>query len=182
MAKSKNFTGQLDLICGDDILRPAMHHISFIDGFAYATNAHLGLRTSLKKHNFTDEEISIMNGKFIHKNAFKEIYKYDHIIVEADGFHCMKNEVKCVYPFSYEEQKFPDLEKAIKDLIDSPIDCVSDINFDIRYFEKIRKAFFMDGISFMKMTFYGRRKGCIIASTESDYPKDLILLMPTAPN
>lgn len=122
MKKQKNFKRKVSKICGNDEVRTILQYIYFEDGNLICTNAHILLIQSLKEHNFTDEEIEILNGKFLHKNVFDAIYKHDYVTVNKKGFKCVTGEVECVYSFSESPiGKYLEYKSVIPDGVYKPL-------------------------------------------------------------
>lgn len=92
----RNFNKKYPLwkACGDDDYRTGLHYISFANGYAYATNAYILVRARLTDiSNFDEQDLSLLDGKFIHGKLFKEIINCkgnvtitaDAIVVDRDG-------------------------------------------------------------------------------------------------
>lgn len=78
---------KLHTVCGIDELRPSMNYIYFDNGYAVASNGHILIKACLHEiSTFDDNEIEMLNGKFIHHNAFALLIKYGFCTVEEDGF------------------------------------------------------------------------------------------------
>lgn len=74
---------RLDKVCANDDLRPAMEYIYFIGGYAYATNAMILVRASLKSiSNLHRETIDKLNGHCIHKNTYADLLNRETFKVE----------------------------------------------------------------------------------------------------
>lgn len=81
-----NANYQLHKVCAEDDLRPAMANILFLNGYAYASDAHIAVKAKISDISFlSDEAIEKLNGYFIHKDAFKKLLKYDEIEVKDNG-------------------------------------------------------------------------------------------------
>ena len=77
---------QMHLACATDSIRVVMEHIYFQDGFAYASDAHVLVKNDLSVcSSISQEQIEILNGKLLHKDAYKEILKYDVIDISEEG-------------------------------------------------------------------------------------------------
>ena len=71
---------KLHKACANDDFRPSMHYICFKDGYAYATDAHIAVRASLKAISaLNDEDIAKLNGYLIHKSHYEMLLKYSTI-------------------------------------------------------------------------------------------------------
>lgn len=112
----RNFNKKYPLwkACGDDEIRTGMHYISFANGYAYATNSHILVRARLTDiSNFDEQDLSLLDGKFIHGKLFKEIINCKgNVIITADAIIAEKNECEVSYPFKT-GIKFPDCEKVL---------------------------------------------------------------------
>lgn len=79
-------------IVKDDYLRPAMEYIQFENGYAYCTDAHIAIRAKITAlGEFSDEEVEKLNGKRLHYKHYKEILKYNEVIIEDDSILCCGN-------------------------------------------------------------------------------------------
>lgn len=172
--KTKNFRTKLNLACSNDGLRTVLQYISFDDGYAVATDAHILVKQSLKEHGFTKDEITIMNGKFLHKDAFVEIFRYDYVSVDINGFTCIKGLVKCIIGFSEIDGKYPIYGKIFENLKE---EVLSDIGIDLNLLKKISQITISCSKK-MKFTFHGTNKGILISPTGADSVSETILLMP----
>lgn len=174
--KTKNFRKKISIACGSDDLRPVMSHLFFDNGYVIATDAHLLLKQSLKEHAFTEEEISIMNGKLLHRAAFDEIFRYDHVTVSEAGFTCRKGPVKCIIEFSECENKFPDYEAVIPKTKLQPID---EIGLNMKIIHKISQLTLSYNKN-VKFSFRAKNKAVIITPLDGDVEPgaDLLLVMP----
>lgn len=99
----KNFSKKYPLwkACGfHDNFRTAIHYISFANGYAYATDSHILVRARLTDiSNFEEQELSLLDGKFIHGNFFKEIINCrGNVTITADAIVVERNECEISYP------------------------------------------------------------------------------------
>ncbi len=90
MAKIRyNFNPQYKLhkACCKDELRPALQHIFFKDGYAYASDAHIAVRAKVADitDNLDATSLDLLNGYAIHSDDFQKLLKYDSIIIEKEG-------------------------------------------------------------------------------------------------
>ena len=90
MAKIRyNFNPQYKLhkACCKDALRPALQHIFFKDGYAYASDAHIAVRAKVADitDNLDATSLDLLNGYAIHSDDFQKLLKYDSIIIEKEG-------------------------------------------------------------------------------------------------
>ncbi len=112
----RNFNKKYPLwkACGDDEIRTGMHYISFANGYAYATNSHILVRARLTDiSNFDEQDLSLLDGKFIHGKLFKEILNSKgDVIITADAIIAERNESEISYPLKT-GIRFPECEKAM---------------------------------------------------------------------
>ena len=99
----RNFNKKYPLwkACGfHDDFRTGLHYISFANGYAYATDSHILVRARLTDiSNFDEQDLSLLDGKFIHGNFFKEIVNCrGNVTITADAIVVERNECKISYP------------------------------------------------------------------------------------
>lgn len=177
--KIKNFRTKLSLVCSSDDLRPVLQNIYFNDGYAVATDCHVIVKQSLKEHAFTEDEIKIMNGKFIHKQVFNEIFRFDVVKVTEDGFNCIKKQVKVLISFSEVDGKYPISDKIFDNLKES-LD-VDEIGMNGNLIKTINDV----SLSYMKtykFKFFGKDKGIKVIANDLIDSAEQIILMPVKLN
>ena len=113
----RNFNKKYPLwkACGfHDDFRTGMHYISFANGYAYATDSHILVRARLTDiSNFDEQDLSLLDGKFIHGKFFKEIISCKgNVTITTDAIVVEKNECIISYPL-VTGIKSPDYEKAM---------------------------------------------------------------------
>lgn len=129
--------------CGSDDLRPNMQHVYFKDGYAYATNAHILIKESLATvHGFDEEQIKLMNDKYIHKNSFKYLKGAVVYTITENGIDAVyKNGVALTIKFNnLDGFKYPDCSKVLDDAIKSTQDKKKE-EFDLKLNPKMLKLF-----------------------------------------
>lgn len=105
--------------------RENLRCVYFKDGYAFATDTHIGVKISLKEEGFTDEQIKAIDGKFLHASKFKS-FKKGIIInsIDESGITLLKKGgsqevISFDVPKHFETNeplKFPPLEKLISEL------------------------------------------------------------------
>ena len=113
----RNFNKKYPLwkACGfHDNFRTGTHYISFANGYAYATDSRILVRARLTDiSNFEEQELSLLDGKFIHGNFFKEIINCrGNVTITADAIVVERNNSKISYPL-VTGIRFPECEKAM---------------------------------------------------------------------
>lgn len=88
-------------LVGKDDLRPSLSYISFKDDYLYAIGAKaLALiRVPLKFYGFTDEDIDVLNGRFIHIDDLLELASCERIEVREGEMlgHKGNRKILCDY-------------------------------------------------------------------------------------
>ena len=105
MAKEKNtFLVPLHLACEKDGLRPAFNYVHFIDDFAYATDGHIAIESSIDyyckvidKHN--------LDGHSIHRDAYALAAKCPTVVATYEGLRCQtRGGAELFLPYANMEQ------------------------------------------------------------------------------
>ncbi len=121
MKKSRiNFPSPIYLACSRDLLRPAINHVWFDDGFAYATDANILLRQSFNYIGL--ENTHLLNGKSIHQTIFQRILKHNQITITEDGIRTTEEGSTINYGYANYEGKFPDCKDILADFTHSVIE------------------------------------------------------------
>jgi len=168
----KNFTKKLNLVCGNDDLRPVLQYVSFQNGSAICTNAHVLVKRSLKLDGFTDEEIEQMNGKFIHKDTYKHLLGFDVVEVIDGAFHCTKGKINSVVSFNDSEGVYPDWLKVIP--VGDTIE-LGEIGIGAKNLELVKSiASDME----TRFKFYGANKAVLIKGSSTGWDEEMILIIP----
>lgn len=107
----------LHLACGTDELRPNMSLIEIKNNHATATDGHIIVRVDLTQNSLlTPDQISILNGKFIHREVWKEIHKCDSVEFDDNGIYCHKNGIKKTFEYSVANGTFFNIDGIILEL------------------------------------------------------------------
>lgn len=165
---------RMDLACATDELRPAMNCIHFENGYAYASDGHILVKNFLSEcTSIPEEQIEKLNGKNIHRDAYKQIIKYDEIIISEDGIEANKGEQKAFFYFDKTETKYPDAESVINMALNDPPVPVGEIGIKTELLIKMNKALY--GSSGCKYQFKGENKNIVLQSIDTD---SLGIIMP----
>lgn len=113
----KNFNKDFPLwkACGlKDNIRTGMHYISFANGYAYATDAHILVKARLTDiSDFDEMDLAPLDGKFIHGSNFKKILQSKGIVnITEEAIEVIENDYSVRYPL-LKGIRFPDCEKAM---------------------------------------------------------------------
>ena len=177
----KNFQCRLDIACGNDPFRPAMENIYFKDGYAYATDAHIGVRHSLELHGFSEKEIEFMDGKMIHKKLFRQIYSHFHIEAQEDGIMCRSDEISVKYFYTSPFSKFPNLEYVLKGLLKNNKKELNGFSLSAVLVSRLKDVFLFDGYSkSLEFSFRGDSTGILVSPNddESYIGRQIGVIMP----
>jgi hypothetical protein len=171
----KNFTCPLHLACGNDTIRPALQHVYFHDGYAVATDAHVLVRVKVDQFGFTDEEIKILHGKFIHRSVFPQIIAQPMINITEDGFDAGN----ILFRFSDVVEQFPNYAPVIP----TEISQVDRIGLDPSKFDQIRKVLGkMSETGQFELQFHGAGKAVTIVPIGKHSSEALGLVTPVILN
>jgi len=138
---------QMHNACASDELRPAMEHIYFNNGFAYASDGVVLVKNKIEEcSTIPVEQIDLLNNKFLHKDAYKAILKYDTIEISEDGIECKKGSEKAFYYFNNDETlKYPNCEELLKRVFNMPNINTTQIGFNLSKIDGIEKSLFDSG-------------------------------------
>jgi len=113
--KTNLFKTDLWRCCGKDELRPAFMRVNFKNGFAYATDAHILCKQSLKHiHGFSDDMVQAIEGRQLLADDFKKLSGPGTFLkMDDEGIWYMdKQKTKCFVPWA-EPEKYPDVDAVI---------------------------------------------------------------------
>lgn len=145
MGENNNFNKkvQMHLACskGDD-LHKNMECVYFNNGFAYATDSHILVRNRISEISGLEEhEIAALDGKLLHADFYKDMLKYDTIMVSEDGIECSKGNDKAFFYFSKFEN-YPVAEKALQDSLNKQTTPTPQVSFDMKLMQRLNKALY----------------------------------------
>lgn len=182
MRRGKFLQTDIHLAISKDELRPAMQHVFFKDGFLYATDAHVLIKQYMKLHDFTDEEIKILNLKMIHRESLIQIKKYDLFEVQEEGILCVGNyNQRALFQYADNESvgQYPDCDAVIKDEHGQ----VSEVGIKPEFLTKISKCMFGYKIDGVILNFGKKNTDAIFITTSAiDRDRQLGLLSPVMIN
>src|SRR5690606_17642990 len=176
----KNDRRKLSIACGDNDLQPALQCIYFDEGFAVATDVHLIVKQSLREHGFNEVEIEIMNGRFLHKDTFNEVFRYDYVTVSEEGFNCIdkKNNVSALIRFSEMESKFTNWKPLFETDKQKEVDEIGLTGALLKRINDVSLSY----IKTYKFQFYGKNRGIKIIPTDLTELDECTILMPVMIN
>lgn len=133
---------QMHLACSKDELCPKLQCIFFNNGYAYATDTHILVRNRISEiSGLNESEIEALNGKFLHADFYKDMLKYDSIMIAEDGIECSKGNDKAFFYFSTFE-KYPDAEKVLQDALNKQTVPLPQFSFDMKLIQRLNKALY----------------------------------------
>lgn len=177
----KGFNSKPHLICSTDQLRIAMNHIYFKDGFLMATDGFAAIKQHLSLHDFDDDEIALMNDKFLHRSIFPDLYKAEILRVrDSLGIYAIaKSGTETFHKWSWVNDRFPDLESILtSDAEETALATWAIDPVRLNNLYSAMPAVFKSGV---KVTFTGARKKIIVEP--NDYSSNQIaIIMPVQLN
>lgn len=133
---------QMHLACSKNGDRPVMECVFFHNGYAYATDTHILVRNRIAEiSGLNESEIEALDGKLLHADFYKDMLKYDSIMIAEDGIECAKGNDKAFFYFSTFE-KYPDVEKALQDALNMQPVPFSQFSFDMGLLQRLNKALY----------------------------------------
>ena len=80
----------MHLACSkDNVFRRETECIFFNNGYTYATDTRILVRNRISEiSGLNESEIEALNGKFLHADFYKDMLKYDSIMIAEDGIEC----------------------------------------------------------------------------------------------
>lgn len=136
---------QMHLACSTDELRPAMNCIYFKDGFAYATDGHILVKNRITEFSGLEEaEITALDGKMLYRDFYRDMLKYDSLLIAEDGIECHKGTDKAFFYFSVfsSDVKYPNAEKVLQEALNKQTVPLPQFSFDIKLMMRLNKALY----------------------------------------
>jgi hypothetical protein len=174
----KNFNKgiKLHLLCDKaDWIRPFKKHIYFKDGYAYASEGHIIIKAYLPEiSSFNEDEIKIMDGKFLHADNYKLLIGYDTVRVTDAGFEVEKND--CHILIRFEDNIVPMPYKEDWEKLPSESKC--NIPIDSSLLDRLSKAMNAPRIIiYFRSSYLGPCKVKFMKGA-CEYEKTIGLIMP----
>lgn len=178
------FKSPLHYACSNDDLRPAMCCVYFTKGYAYATNAHVVVRQSLKWMDFSDEQIKTLEGKFLTANAFAEVYKAKWIFeITGQGIECIsKKGVRYIIKFDDPGAKYPDVEEVLSQQLGKEMTGAAKFGFSKSVLNTIFKAAYFDSTGNAYWRLNNANSAAILRAQDTTLDEQLIMVMPILVN
>ena len=134
---------QMHLACSKkNELHREMECVYFNNGFAYACDGHILAKNRISEISGLEEhEISALDGKFLHADFYKDMLKYDNIMIAEDGIECSKGNDKVFFYFS-EFEKYPDAEKILQGNLNMQTTPIPQVRFNMKMIQRLNKALY----------------------------------------
>lgn len=187
---------RLHELCADDDLRPAFQYVHFMNGYAYATDAHVLIRANINEiSDFKDEEIAMLDHKCIHARLFRQIIQRRVIKITPEGFlyEDQTGDVSQLFKFHeigedrtidlFANDKFaccgtkvPDLDAVIDD--DIKTTAITSIGVNADCVQRVVRA--IGGARMIQMSFNGDNRAITIRPIDEELKQaDIIaVIMP----
>lgn len=153
----------------------------------YATDAHIAVRAKIKAFtDFDDDEIKLLDGKFIHRAKFKTLFDASYLKVEAEGLLDVSSDI--LYKFSRFEGKYVSINKLLDERLAQPSFAFDVIGLNPNLLYKLHKCMipFGEYAGGLHLHFADNNKNKLVpAAIIAKHPdhdfKDLVgLIMPIA--
>lgn len=116
----EQFFRPLHLACVNDETRINLSLIEIKNGIATATNGHILVKLELLKTSILDpEQLKVLEGKYIHMEVWKEIYKCDSLYFKEEYIECHKNGIKKIFEYSQSQGTFFNTNQIVIDIKES---------------------------------------------------------------
>lgn len=167
---------QMHLACSKkNDLHKVMECVYFKNGFAYASDGHILAKNRISEISGLEEcEIEALDGKLLHADFYKDMLKYDNIMIAEDGIECSKDGDKVFFYFSTFD-KYPNAEEVLQNALNMQTTPLPQVSFDMKIMQRLNKALFESDKCIA--TFKGTSKPIVFDSTVEGV-SSIGLLMP----
>lgn len=150
----------LHLACEEDDLRPNMALIEIVNNIASATNGHILVKIDLSIASaLSPETLKMLNGKYIHMEAWKAIHKCDFVEFFDDQIDIIQNGIKKTFYYSTANGQFFNTNAIVIEIKDAGETPVRMIAVNPKFIQILSKIFQSTDI---KMSFTGDKKGIVV--------------------
>lgn len=169
---------KMHLACSDDDIRPVMQYIYFKDGFAYASDAHILVKNKLSEitEGFSDEQLSLLDGKLMHKTSFRKILEYDFVRIGETGIECLTQFSTIEFRFSADASlKYPDAEAVIS-MAKEKNEPINRVSLSAKLYHRLYQSLYNDDrlvLNFSKSEHHG-----ILVKSQDKYIESEAVIMP----
>lgn len=176
--EKQTFTVPLHLVCAkSDGIRPVFEYIFFINGNAYASDAHILIEQSIEEYCHIIDAHKL-NGHALHSDTYKMAMKCNMVVAEDEGIRCYtktQQEVFIPYPILVNRgiEKIPDFKGILAASEPLP---TAHLGISPKYLAIADKVLVHDKIEPVKCTLQGDWQPIII--TVPGRPSQRMLWMP----
>jgi len=180
-----NYGVKMDKACNRDEIRPAQNYVHFKGGFAYATDAHCAVKNYLHEIcNLSEEQLALLDGKFLHYDKFAKVRTYHSITVTEKGIQGLSSKgIKGGFFAFYDgddELKYPDIDALIKNNQSAKCEegCehgINKIQIDSQIYMTFVQAFATKDVIY---NFKGQKTPIICTPKDPRWDKSIGVIMP----
>lgn len=179
--KKRTFTTHIHLACvkAND-LRPAFEYVYFINGYAYASDANVLIKSSMKEY-FDIEGLDLLDGHALHAEVYKLVMGFQVAEATPEGLECLtKSNQRVFVPYPNLELlgiKTPSFEKIVGKCELKP---TNQLGLTPRYMRIIDKALVHDKFETIRCQLQGDSEAIVVDVPAR--PNQMALWMPVFTN
>ena len=147
--------------CSNDPLREWMTHVTFWDGYAYATDAHVLIKQSLTEIGFKEKDLPMLHGRMMSPGKMAALLKAEVVVVNEHGILDYDNGIQ--YNWSRQVIEFhvsPPFLTILANASKDAADIEGAIGFNPGVMKQAMSLFPSHGA--LRLQFYGRNRGVVI--------------------
>lgn len=154
-------------------LRPALDLIRFADGYAYASDGIIAVQASLKTiSNFSEPELSLLEGKSIDSDSYKKTLSFEHATVEEKCITATNNNGdRTSFYFNAQKELNINIENVFSKILPHYREDIRIFSFSNEELKKLSDVLCAEHLDFM--CFSGTR----FLVTNGNYPEQNIRCM-----
>lgn len=154
----------IHVACSSDDFRPNGALIEIRNNIAIATNFHVLVNVDLKIASaLTNDMLEVLNGKYIHKEVWKQMHKCDELYIDDHFIYVTKNGIKQFFEFSTPQGEFFKIDSIVREIKEAGEDAKKAIKINPELVKIIAKAFNADQLNF---SFSPNNKGYVVFPSE----------------
>lgn len=171
----QQFLKPLHLACTIDETRPNMALIEIKNGIATATEGHILVKIDLAKDCpwMDDTVLSLLDGKYIHCEVWKEIHKCESLEFMDDEIVCHKNGIVKKFEYSNSQGEFFNTNAIVIEVKEAGEEAQRIMTYNPKFIAVLHKIFKSETLNF---SFSPGRKGTVVFPAE--YEGMFAILMP----
>ena len=156
----------LHLACGDDDMRPNLCLIQIKNQIATATNGYMIARINLAQTTALDvATLAILEGKTIHAEVWREIWKCDQLTFSEKQIDCWKNGIHKTLYYSEPNGEFFNTNSIVLDCADGGEEEKRIISYNPKFIAILAKIFQTEILTF---SFSKGNKGTFVFPNDTD--------------